>query len=334
MIFELIIRYIEENWTWIIAGFATAFVAITILTRKRKASKSCTGIKGEEEQSKTILKGRKLAVFFNGRFTISGYAASIIGTRKDQQDSYAVVALDEGKNGKGGLLGIVCDGMGGLAAGKKASDIGVTTFLEYFQKAHDSAESYDACARAAIDKADQKVVEISHELGEGCRAGTTLVSAYVTCDKLYWCSVGDSRIFHYRYGKLHQLTRDHNYSLLLQEQVRKGTLIKEKAEADPEKDALISFIGIDGVPLADTEKKGIGLQAGDVVVLCSDGLYKALPEAEIQEIIRRYEDKPEFLPGVLTASALDKWHRHQDNTTVVVLSCQYDGGKKNIEKGE
>ena len=81
MIFELIIRYIEENWTWIIAGFATAFVAITILTRKRKASKSCTGIKGEEEQSKTILKGRKLAVFFNGRFTISGYAASIIGTR-------------------------------------------------------------------------------------------------------------------------------------------------------------------------------------------------------------------------------------------------------------
>ena len=88
MIFELIIRYIEENWTWIIAGFAIVVVAITILMRKRKASKSCTGIKGEEEQSKTIPKGRKLAVFFNGRFTISGYAASIIGTRKDQQDSY------------------------------------------------------------------------------------------------------------------------------------------------------------------------------------------------------------------------------------------------------
>ena len=315
---ELIASYIKENWVWIVAILALVTASITFLLERRKKYERYS--KPDDISQKTVLKGKQLAVCSGSKLTISGYAASIIGTRKDQQDSYAVVPV--GSNEANGLLGIVCDGMGGLAAGKKASNTGVVTFMEQFQKSGDPTENYAACARAAIDKADEKVVEISEKLGDGHRAGTTLISAYITEDKLYWCSVGDSRIYHYRNGSLNKLTRDHNYMLLLQEQVRKGTLTQEQAETDPEKEALISFIGIDGVPLADAEKQGIPLKAGEMVILCSDGLYKALPETEIQEIIRRYEDKPAFLPGVLTASAMDKWHIHQDNTTVVVLSCR------------
>lgn len=317
---ELIAGYIKENWIWIVAILAVLTAAVTLVFERSK--KIRPGSKADEEAPKTVMKGKQLAVCSGGGLMVSGYAASIIGTRKDQQDSYAVVPLGKGENDADGLLGIVCDGMGGLAAGKKASNTGVVTFLEQFQRNGDPSADYPARARAAIDKADEKVVEISRKLGEGQRAGTTLISAYVTDGKLFWCSVGDSRIYHYRRGALKQLTRDHNYMLLLQEQVRKGTLTREQAEADPEREALISFIGRDGVPLVDTEKQGIALEMGDMIVLCSDGLYKALPEAEIQELIRRYEDKPAFLPGVLTASAMDKWHRHQDNTTVVVLSCR------------
>lgn len=327
MIFEWIRAVINEKWVWIFAALVIVAAAIACLVRKRKTVKCHTSIKCDEESKKTIRKERKLAVCCNDRLTVSGYAASIIGTRKDQQDSYAVIPLGEKRNGRGALLGIVCDGMGGLAAGKEASSTGLITFLESFQKVQDPAKDYDACARTAIDNADQKVVGISYRLGERNRAGTTLVSAYVTGDKLYWCSVGDSRIFHYRNGKIRRLTRDHNYMLLLQEQVRKGVLTQEEAEADHEKEALISFVGIDGVPLVDTEKQGIEVRSGDIIVLCSDGLYKALSEIEIQEIIQRYEDNPAFLPGILTASALDKWNRHQDNTTVVIISCELCAGK-------
>lgn len=322
MIFEWIKTDINEKWIWVLVALAIVAAAVIFLARRSKAAKDHVSNKCDEKSEKTIRKERKLAVYCNDKLTVSGYAASIIGTRKDQQDSYAVIPFDEKKNGRGALLGIVCDGMGGLAAGKEASSTGLITFLESFQKAQDPVKDYDACARTAIDRADQKVVGISHRLGERNRAGTTLVSTYVTDDKLYWCSVGDSRIFHYRNGKIRRLTRDHNYMLLLQEQVRKGLITQEEAEADHEKEALISFVGIDGVPLVDTEKKGIDLKSGDIIILCSDGLYKALSEVEIQEIIQRYDDNPALLPGVLTASAMDKWNRHQDNTTVVIISCR------------
>ena len=317
---ELIAGYIKENWIWMVASLLVATSVITLLIdggKKRKWVKNSTG--GSQI---TVIKGRRLAVCSDAGLTISGYASSIIGTRKDQQDSYAVIPINDEKKDESGLLGIVCDGMGGLEFGKKASKTGVVTFIEQFQKNRFSAKNYTACARMAIDKADENVVELSKKLGDGHRSGTTLVSVYVTDGKLHWCSVGDSRIYHYRQGKIDQLTRDHNYLLLLMEQVRKGMMSKEKAETDPEKDSLISFIGIDGVPLADIEEQGIPLKSGDIVVLCSDGLYKALSVAEMENIICSYEEKPAYLPGILTASAMDKWCKHQDNTTVVVLSCR------------
>ena len=112
---ELIASYIKENWVWIIAILALVTALITFLLERRKKYERYS--KPDDISQKTILKGKQLAVCSGSKLTISGYAASIIGTRKDQQDSYAVVPV--GSNEANGLLGIVCDGMGGLAAGKR-----------------------------------------------------------------------------------------------------------------------------------------------------------------------------------------------------------------------
>lgn len=79
-------------------------------------------------------------------------------------------------------------------------------------------------------------------------------------------------------------------------------------------------------------EKNIYMLDGDVMLLCSDGLYKSLSAAEIADIICQYVGRPSFLPGVLTAAAFDKDLPHQDNTTVIVITCRKDSNKQQEER--
>ena len=84
----------------------------------------------------------------------------------------------------------------------------------------------------------------------------------------------------------------------------------------------------------DTSEHGMTMLDGDVMLLCSDGLYKSLSAAEIADIICQYVERPVlFLPGeFLTAAAFDKDLPHQDNTTVIVITCRKDSNKQQEER--
>lgn len=239
-------------------------------------------------------------------------SSTIIGKRMQQQDRLICESYGEG------ILAAVCDGMGGLADGDKASQ----AFVDLLQKdkiALAAAPDPAAFLKEEALAADQLISRMKKENSKG--SGTTIVSAVIQKNALYWISVGDSRIYFYRKGKLLQVTRDHNYKLSLDILKKRGSISKDLYQSEMEEngEALISYIGMGNLSLIDGSTRPVPLQAGDRIMLCSDGLYKSISKEEILAILQKYRNAQETADA-LTAWALQKKKPNQDNASVIVLN--------------
>ena len=114
--------------------------------------------------------------------------------------------------------------------------------------------------------------------------GSTLVAAAFAPSGLYWMSVGDSALYLCRDGALTQLNHPHTLGAKLAELVKRGVMSPEDAAIDPDRDALTSYVGAGGIAQIDSPSEGVAVTAGDIVILCSDGLYRALSHEEIARI--------------------------------------------------
>lgn len=149
-----------------------------------------------------------------------------------------------------------------------------------------------------------------------------MVGVYCRKNLLYWVSVGDSRIYIIRGGQIVRQTRDHNYRLLLKEQLSAGQISQEfydQEEKTPQAEALISFLGMDGLRVIDGKQQAISLLPGDIVLLCSDGVYKSLTDSQIHAMVRDNDIDMNIAADRLTAMALRYGVKGQDNTTVILL---------------
>ena len=246
-------------------------------------------------------------------------ASMDIGSRQYQQDSYFTPDLtDVTQILNHGYLAILCDGMGGMACGDKASALCVKTFSEDYYSTKGTI-CYPDFFEKEVRKLDEIVVNIKNDEGEYANAGTTLICALVKENKLYWASIGDSRIYIIRGNKIARMTQDHNYSLELSEKVRQGLISKEEADNHPKKQALISYIGIDGLNLIDISEHGLELERGDVIIMCSDGLYGSLSDNLIKATVIENEKNLDTAAHMLVAEALDADIKHQDNISVVLI---------------
>ena len=117
------------------------------------------------------------------------------------------------------------------------------------------------------------------------------------------------------------VTKEHNYLMLLNKQLEEGTIDEEEYAREVKRGAaLISYLGMGNVNLMDANPNPLPLEDGDIVVLCSDGLYKALSDAQIYEIISKNADDLEAAVQELQMQAQISAGRVQDNTSIVVLS--------------
>ena len=114
------------------------------------------------------------------------------------------------------------------------------------------------------------------------------------------------------------VTTDHNYAMVLEQKVKKGLISAEEAKANPEREALVSYMGMGGLEYIDINPNPLELLDGDCILLCSDGLYRALSAEEIKSVIDSFDDT-QTVAEALTAAALAKGKRNQDNTTAVLL---------------
>lgn len=242
---------------------------------------------------------------------------SDIGKRSFQQDaarvseSYMYIAEQR-------IIAVLCDGMGGLTSGERASGYCVEKMYEIYGSVN-AAKDIPRFYSMMIDTLDQQVSQMKTEDGKPLRTGTTLVSVIIDGGDLYWASVGDSRIYIISDTSAICLTRAHNYKMILDEQVRRGLITPQAAQSHPKREALISYIGMGSVKYSDISDKPFRLQCGDRILLCSDGLYRTLTDAEMARIIRDAGDDMESAARQLVQCALEKGRKNQDNTTAIVI---------------
>ncbi len=246
-------------------------------------------------------------------------ARSAVGNRNYQQDAlYVTSSKILASNKKTRVLAIVCDGMGGMGDGGRVSRTAIQMMVQGFQKVEkDPVLNIPLFFQRGIYAADHVISGFPKENGRG--SGTTMVSCIVEDNRLYWASVGDSRIYIIRRRQMQQVTRDHNYWLKLQEKVAAGEITPEEARASRNKEALISYLGMGNVSLMDINTQPFELQYGDMVMLCSDGITKTLPDAQIKEIILADAVQPERKAEALVDAATHANSHSQDNTSVVLI---------------
>ena len=256
---------------------------------------------------------------FNTNVVVNVGVASHIGTRKSQQDSLIVgIGNSIAPEFNGKFIAAVCDGMGGLQGGEQASALCAKIFFEDFFSAPGLTD-YPRFYKNVIDKIDENVASLRNEQGELLKAGSTFVSIIVDCGSLYWGCVGDSHMYIIRNNEMVQVNRDHNYMLILKEQVKLGEISMAEAENNKHKDALISYMGMNGVKYMDVNEKPFRLLPNDTVVLCSDGLYRLLSDDEIMTILNSFPTNMNMAANAMVNAACGKMAPHQDNTSVIIF---------------
>ena len=204
-------------------------------------------------------------------------------------------------------LFVVADGMGGAQAGEVASKIAVEVFEPGLG---DSAEPEADLATRAL-AANARIHELSHSSAEHAGMGTTLTAVYVAPAEVAIAHVGDSRAYRLREGELSRLTDDHS---LVDELLRQGKITPEEAVDHPQRSVITRALGPE--PAVEIDTRSYAARAGDVYLLCSDGLTTMLPERRLSEILRanpRLRDAGE----ALVAAANEAGGR--DNITVVLF---------------
>lgn len=219
---------------------------------------------------------------------------------------------------KGTLL-LVCDGMGGMNAGEVASAIAVETIKNLFapQLLTDEILANDdsICAymKNTIIKADHKIKDEASKDEAKYGMGSTAVMAWLIGNKVYvaWC--GDSRCYRYNSTTgLEQLSHDHSY---VQDLVDSGQLSADLAFDHPNKNIITRSLGTPHGS-ARPDAKVYDLHAGDVILLCSDGLSDSLRDNEIEQSINRsLTSMAECRDALWHDSKQAGWH---DNVTIVL----------------
>lgn len=171
----------------------------------------------------------------------------------------------------------VADGMGGAQAGEVASNAALRLFQRGLPDGDSPAEARLA---ALVADANASVHELSQADAQRAGMGTTLTAAFLDEGELAIAHVGDSRLYRFRDGVLEQRTEDHS---LVGELVRRGELSPEAAEEHPQRSIITRALGPEST--VEVDHATFPVRAGDVFLLCSDGLTAMVPDAEIAEIL-------------------------------------------------
>jgi serine/threonine protein phosphatase PrpC len=250
--------------------------------------------------------------------------AQHIGARSSQQDSFGFGDPDDDAFlAHGGFVAVVCDGMGGMEHGDIASRLAVRAFLEAYQRKLPS-ESIPEALERSVREANDRVVDMAHDLGAAESVGTTLVAAVLVDSggankAMYFISVGDSGLFHVSEGQMQTVNRPHIFANILDTAVTRGTMSREQALLHPERESLTSFIGVGVLEEIDRNLDPWPIADGDSILLASDGLFKTLTTAEMLESLNGH---PQRWPDALVARTLERQYEYQDNVTVLSVTVK------------
>lgn len=208
-------------------------------------------------------------------------------------------------------LFVVADGMGGHQAGDYASRYIVENLVSYLQYTENS--QIVPLLREAILKVNTMLYHEAKEKPQFSGMGTTLVAAVADENTLYVANVGDSRLYLVR-DRIRQVTRDHSY---VEELVSLGRLERGSKDYKDKKNIITRAVGTEDKLLVDFFE--VGLEPGDYILMCSDGLSNMLEDAEMEEIIGSDLELQEKAEKLITVA---NDNGGKDNIAVVLVDPQ------------
>ena len=261
-------------------------------------------------------------------------------TGKNNEDRYAVASFVIGSGGERTpvLFAVLADGIGGHKAGEVAAELAVNHIMEVVAKS-DGRQPRRTMEDAVADASNAVAAHsASDENLKGM--GSTCATAWIVGDKLHTASVGDSRIYLIRGGKIQQVSVDHTW---VQEAIEKGVITPEAAREHPNVHVIRRYLGSPVPPEPDFRLKlskeetdeqaesnqGLKLQPNDVLLLCSDGLTDLVWNDEILETIKSKSSLKEAADALIELANSRGGH---DNITIVLISIPADYTSQQIKK--
>ncbi len=221
-------------------------------------------------------------------------------------------------------LYVVADGMGGHAAGEVASKVAVDAIAEFVELTGGNQEitwpfglddtiSYEGNRlKTAVRHANSRVLEATRESAEYEGMATTVAAVLVDGDVANLAHVGDSRIYVWSAGVFEQLTRDHSW---VNEQIENGAISPEQARSHPLRNVVTRALG--GRADLQVDVQARRMAAGDMLLLCSDGLTTMVPDEDIARVLG--DAGGDVKEAVLALVGLANERGGEDNVTVVLL---------------
>jgi serine/threonine protein phosphatase PrpC len=197
---------------------------------------------------------------------------NLLGARESNQDRVGIEIAETS------ALMVACDGMGGHAEGERAAETALHVLAQRFRAQPHPLLDPIGFLHLAIGAAHQQIVRLGAQIPIEHRPRATIALCLVQQGSAYWAHVGDSRTYHLRGGKIVARTRDHSHVELL---VREGVIHAEQAQNHPMRNFVESCLG--GEPLLPEMDLSLrrALQVGDVLLVCTDGLWGHLDDATI-----------------------------------------------------
>lgn len=260
-------------------------------------------------------------------------------TGKNNEDRYGVASFHVSEKDRTPVVfAVLADGIGGHKGGEVAAELAVNHILQSMAKGDGKFSKH--YIEQAINEASSAIASHSSTNDELKGMGATCVIAWIIDNKLYTAYVGDSRIYLMRAGRIQQLTSDHSW---VQEAMDKGILTPELARDHPNVHVIRRYLGSPVPPEPDfrlnlfdgegashpEDNQGTELQAGDVLLLCSDGLTDLVWNDEILEVVRSKSTLKEASRALVDLANERGGH---DNITVVLVGVPADFKSKTEPK--
>jgi protein phosphatase len=256
--------------------------------------------------------------------------------RPNNEDTFLALKFDGhevnflGKDGDASLAGAdyvfaVSDGMGGAKSGEFASKITVDRITRLLPRgfrlsAAGMQGGFSDILQELFLSIHADLIQLGRSYSECAGMGATLSLAWFRPDWMYFCHVGDSRIYHLpAAGGLTQVTQDHSHVGWLR---RKGTLNEREARTHPGRNALHQALGA-GNQFVEPQVGAVALRAGDRFLICSDGLVDGLWDRQIEQLVRTHSGTP---GGPTAAQALvseSVQNSGRDNTPAILVGVGF-----------
>ncbi len=235
---------------------------------------------------------------------------SLVGDREDNQDRVTVAVSQQA------ALLIVIDGMGGHSDGSRAADTALKSLIDSFQQTPTPMFDPLGFLHLSLSRAHDEVAKLGSGQSIDSRPRATTAICLVQEGAAYWAHVGDSRIYHIRAGKMVKRTRDHSHVELL---LREGKITEEELPNHPMRNFVECCLGGDpAIPEMTISGRQL-LQPGDVLLLCTDGVWANLKDADIAGFFRDDSQQLRAWLEALGRRAVQASAPFSDNSTAAVL---------------